>query len=171
MLYVNPIETGSQVRNPLETKNEAKQREAVGEMERFFAYMLLKEMRKSVQTDSLFGGGQQRKLFEEMLDDVLAGEVAESGQWGVGAQISEELRVASMQDELRANMQQQMLNVMSDDSSVGAFPLDTTQPLPLTKTTPRNRIPSLYRQSFALPARQTDGFSLRSSIDRSMPIK
>ena len=161
MLYVNPMQTSGLGQQPLETRSETRQQEALGEMERLFAYMLLKEMRKSIDADDLFGGGQQRQFFEEMLDDVFAGEIAESGQWGIASQMSEQLRVAQMQSELSAKMDEQMMNSLIDPENSGALPLNTTQALPLVKDAPALSMPERMKPSLNLPPRQSDGLALR----------
>ena len=91
MIYVNPV-------NPLlnrttgmtATGNEAQRKAALQEFEHLFLYSLLREMHQSV---SVTGEkkGREMQLFEEMLDDALAGEMARSGQVGIGRQIEKQL--------------------------------------------------------------------------------
>lgn len=91
MIYVNPV-------NPLlnrttgltDAGNEAQRKAALQEFEHLFLYSLLREMHQSV---SVTGEkkGREMQLFEEMLDDALAGEMARSGQVGIGRQIEKQL--------------------------------------------------------------------------------
>ncbi|MBP8128047.1 MAG: rod-binding protein [Candidatus Hydrogenedentes bacterium] len=92
MLYVNPLETGYGARVDAALKGAAREGRAVEEFERFFLYTLLREMRRTVPRDDLWGDSQARQVAEDMLDDVLAGEMAKSGQMGLGKQIQEQLR-------------------------------------------------------------------------------
>ncbi|HUW61321.1 MAG TPA: rod-binding protein [Candidatus Bathyarchaeia archaeon] len=87
MLYVNPV---SPLLNLTTGENEAKRTAALQEFEHLFLYSLLREMHQSV---SVTGEkkGQEMQLFEEMLDDALAGEMARSGQVGIARQIEQQL--------------------------------------------------------------------------------
>lgn len=106
MLYVDPV---SQHRLDLEERGVpggVKERKALEEYERLFLFQMLREMRKSVLTPELPGGESQREFFEEMLDDVWAGQMAKSGQLGIADLIASQLRVqdsqARMASERRA---------------------------------------------------------------------
>lgn len=92
MLYVNPLETGYGARVDAALSGAAREGRAVEEFERFFLYTLLREMRRTVPRNGLWGDSQSRQVAEDMLDDVLAGEMAKSGQVGLGKQIHEQLR-------------------------------------------------------------------------------
>jgi len=52
------------------------------EFESLFVQHMLQEMRKTVNTGELFGGGQAEQLYAGMLDTELAKEI--SGQRGIG---------------------------------------------------------------------------------------
>lgn len=93
MLYINPqLQPGYKDLSlaPGSAKREA---EALKEFEQLFLFQMLKEMRKSVQDSGLMGDGMKRAYFEEMMDDVVAGEMAASGQLGVARQMAAELHV------------------------------------------------------------------------------
>ena len=97
MLYVNPIASSrSQDFNPGGGTN-MREAEALEELERFFLYMLMREMRKTVPKSDLFGGSGQQQYFEEMMDDFVAGQMARSGQLGVADQIKAQLEAARPQ--------------------------------------------------------------------------
>ncbi|HOZ46175.1 MAG TPA: rod-binding protein [Candidatus Hydrogenedentes bacterium] len=74
---------------------------ALKELERFFLFSLLREMRKSVPQDGLFQGGAEREIYEEMLDDAWSGAMADSGQIGIARSIEEQMRVGALQAEIR----------------------------------------------------------------------
>ncbi|MDQ1257779.1 MAG: Rod-binding protein [Candidatus Hydrogenedentes bacterium] len=104
MLYVNPLDaTCSSVLGPGAPKEGARERAAFGELEHFFLFTLLQEMRKTVPQDGLLDGesGQARQIFDEMLDDALSGEMARSGQFGIAKSMKEQLRIGEMQHALK----------------------------------------------------------------------
>ncbi len=100
MLYVNPLQDASFARTDPARLDALQRRQALEEFERVFLYQLLRQMRKTVPESSLFGKSSQREYFEEMMDDVLAGEMARSGQFGVAALLEEQLRVQELQKTL-----------------------------------------------------------------------
>ncbi|MCP4644411.1 MAG: hypothetical protein GY851_28465 [bacterium] len=108
MLYVNPLATSYRPATPVADAlgaangQEGDPREplALKEMERYFVYTLLQEMRKSVPKDGMFDLGLQSQLQDEMLDDALAGQIAESGQLGIARAIEQQLRISDIQRSL-----------------------------------------------------------------------
>ena len=101
MLYVNPLLTvhegtfdGKVASDPV------RERVALEELEHYFLFTLLKEMRKTVPDDGLFGGGPERQLYDEMLDDALSAAMAKSGQLGVADTIEAQLRAAEVQRQV-----------------------------------------------------------------------
>lgn len=100
MLYVDPM-AGARFYGADGKLDESAQRKvALEELEHFFTFTLLQEMRKSIPEDGLFDGGSQRRMFEEMLDDTLSAEMARSGQIGLARQIDEQLRASELQAKL-----------------------------------------------------------------------
>ena len=95
MLYVNPIGLRDPSLKVGDDFSQAREKEATQELERYFAYMLLQEMRKSVPKDSLLGGENEMKYFNEMLDDALAGEISKSGQWGIAEEVAKQMQPQS----------------------------------------------------------------------------
>jgi len=92
MLYVNPqLQPGYKdfALTPGSAKREA---QALKEFEQLFLFQMLKEMRKTVQESGLMGDGMKRSYFEEMMDDVVAGEMAASGQFGIAKQMAAEMQ-------------------------------------------------------------------------------
>lgn len=108
MLYTDPIST-TRMFGSNGKPNEAMRRTvALQELEHFFTFTLLQEMRKSVPEDGLLEGGPQRRMFEEMLDDTLSGEMAKSGQLGLASQIEAQLKAAELQAKLAAQDNKQV---------------------------------------------------------------
>lgn len=91
MLYVNPQLQSGYKDLQLSPGAERREAQALKEFERLFLFQMLKAMRKTVPDGGLFGGGMKREYFEEMLDDVMAGDMAESGQLGIARQMAAEL--------------------------------------------------------------------------------
>jgi len=91
MLYVNPVSPLlNRAAGMTATENETKRKAALQEFEHLFLYSLLREMH---QTISVAGDKKdpEMQLFEEMLDDALAAEMARSGQVGIARQIEQQL--------------------------------------------------------------------------------
>ena len=89
MLYVNPYAS-----NPdLQFGAAAPQREkaALVEFEQVFLRELMKSMRSMVPQDGLFPHSPQKALFDDMLDDQFAREMARSGQFGIAKQMQAQL--------------------------------------------------------------------------------
>lgn len=100
MLYVNPMATsaGRAVAGirpmggaAVAEAAQAKEKEALQEFERLFLFQMLREMRKSVPKDGLFGRSSQQDFMEELFDDHLAGEMARTGQFGIAKQMEAQL--------------------------------------------------------------------------------
>lgn len=102
MLYVNPMAGNSPVlaarsggpalRAPGEAE-PAREKAALQEFERLFLFQLLREMRKTVPDNALFGKPAQQDFMEEMLDDHMAGEMARSGQFGIAKQMEAQMNL------------------------------------------------------------------------------
>lgn len=106
MLYVNPLELSRGARADRMLEGPAREKTAVQEFERYFLYTLLHEMRETVPRNDLFGDSQSRRVYEDMLDDHMAGQMARSGQFGIGKQIEAQLR----QSETRVRVESQPAN-------------------------------------------------------------
>lgn len=92
MFYINPLETLHASRDDMNAFNEAKQAHALKELEHQFTYMLLQEMRKSVDVDGPISRSQAQREYDDMLDDALSEAWASSGQIGIRAQIEAQMR-------------------------------------------------------------------------------
>ncbi|MBN2307531.1 MAG: rod-binding protein [Candidatus Hydrogenedentes bacterium] len=100
MLYVNPIATSYASQAGAASGDAARERMAVEELEHFFVFTLLQEMRKTIPEDGLLGGGFESELFNQMLDDALSEKIAQSGQLGIADMVQEQLHIAEVQRQL-----------------------------------------------------------------------
>ena len=100
MLYVNPLENRS-VAVPAAADKAQKEKMALRELEHFFLYTLMKEMRKT--TDVGNQKSHEQGLYEDMQDDALAGIMASSGQVGLAKQI--ELQMQSSTSNTHTQLQ------------------------------------------------------------------
>jgi flagellar protein FlgJ len=66
------------------TGEEKKLMSAAQDFESFFLYMLLKEMRKTVNESELFHGGRAEEIFRDMLDEEMSKEMAKTPGQGLG---------------------------------------------------------------------------------------
>lgn len=95
MLYVNPVSSLETFRAEGAPNDAVRQRAALEELDHLFAFTLLQEMRKTVPSEGLFGQSNERRTYEEMLDDALAGQMAKTGQLGIGRQVEAQLATAA----------------------------------------------------------------------------
>lgn len=103
MLYVNPLATSRALESGALPETPERREFALKELEQYFVFTLLQEMRKSIPEDGLFGDGMANEIYNEMLDDALSGEIAESGQFGIAKLIEDQLRIADLQRQLKAS--------------------------------------------------------------------
>ena len=103
MLYVNPLATSRALESNAVPETPERREFALKELERYFVFTLLQEMRATIPQNGLFGDGTANKLYDEMLDDALSSEIAESGQFGIAKLIEEQLRIADLQRQLRTS--------------------------------------------------------------------
>jgi Rod binding domain-containing protein len=102
VLYVNPLEASYTSAISGGVGAAAREKTAFKELERVFVYMLLEEMSKSVPKSGLFGKGPESEYFNEMLNDAFAGEIAESGQFGIARIMEDQLRILDLRRSLQA---------------------------------------------------------------------
>lgn len=95
MLYVNPVAHLPRADTQSPAFAAKKTDLALEEFEKLFLYQLMREMRKGAGTGALFGEkSQQQEFIEDMLDDALAGALAESRQLGLAEQIRAQLALS-----------------------------------------------------------------------------
>lgn len=66
------------------TVEEKELMSAAQEFESFFMYLLIKEMRKTVDESKMFHGGRAEEIFRDMLDEEMAKEMAHTPGQGIG---------------------------------------------------------------------------------------
>ncbi len=90
MLYVMPVSLSI----PIELKigeEVVRKKVACEEFERIFLYEILKEMRKPVLKSKLFPESSAKRIYDDMLIDALAGEIAKSHQLGIADHLWKEI--------------------------------------------------------------------------------
>jgi Rod binding domain-containing protein len=90
MLYVNPL-TNSKTLGMSQPNSPERRKQALQEFEHLLAFQLLREMRKTVPKNDLMGNSTESDYYDEMMDDFLAGQMANSGQLGVAKLMEEQL--------------------------------------------------------------------------------
>lgn len=101
MLYVNPVSPELTRTMPSDAVANPKREAAVlQELEHFFLYQLLTEMRKTVDDGGLFTREGGLAVFEDLMDDAIAQKMAESGQLGIANAIEAQLHQHDVQSRL-----------------------------------------------------------------------
>lgn len=97
MIYVNPLANGmSKSGNVLA---DASRRDvALKELEQYFVYTLLEEMRKTVPKDDLVPKTQADQFAEQMYDDIMSKQIAETGQFGIARLVEQQIRLTETRD-------------------------------------------------------------------------
>lgn len=105
LLYVNPLSAPQAIQPGVNGVGAGSERErtALTELEHYFAFTLLQEMRKTVPKTGLLDGGQAQQMYEEMLDDAMSSTMAKSGQLGIGRMLEDQLRLADLQRRVRSS--------------------------------------------------------------------
>ena len=67
-------------------------RGAARELEAYFIHTLMREMRKTIPPNSLLSGGKSEEIFQDFLDEELAGQMARSNRLGLADQIFDSLQ-------------------------------------------------------------------------------
>jgi Rod binding domain-containing protein len=101
-------------------------REATQQFESLFISQLMKSMRATVPESHLMGSGEGQQLFREMLDQELAGRVAESGGIGIGEMLYRQL---SPKQTSAVNQQ-----IPSGRSGIAASPGNETRSRPTSES-------------------------------------
>lgn len=83
MLPIGPIPAGFLNPADFASPEALRERQAFKQMEQVFLHTLLKEMRRTIPDGGLFRKTNDTRIFEDMLDEVFAQKMAESGQLGV----------------------------------------------------------------------------------------
>jgi Rod binding domain-containing protein len=91
-LYVNPLANEPLRTDDVEALRQHKEQVATKELEKLFASMLVKEMRKSVKEDGLFGAGPDAQLYQDFMDETLTSAIADQGGLGIAEMAKQQLR-------------------------------------------------------------------------------
>ncbi|MBI3090176.1 MAG: peptidoglycan DD-metalloendopeptidase family protein [Candidatus Tectomicrobia bacterium] len=75
--------------------DDAELREAVHKFEALFVHFMLQQMRATIERSSLFGQGQSMEIYESLLDQEVATEVAKQGGLGLGERLLQQLQQGS----------------------------------------------------------------------------
>lgn len=75
----------------IEKKDKAALKEVAADFEEIFVNILLKTMRSSVPKSDIMGSSYQKEVFEGMLDEAYAKEIAQTGGLGIADMISDSL--------------------------------------------------------------------------------
>ena len=109
MDYVFPI---TDYRSPVTAHQSSTLKEACQDFESIFLYFLLKQMRSTVPKTGFISGGKAEEVFQQMLDEELAKEMAKAGGIGLGKMLEEQfgkkgllnvIPVGGMDSRLRGN--------------------------------------------------------------------
>ena len=71
--------------------DESSRAHAARQLASLFIYQLLREMRKTVPKSGLWDGGRAQEIYEQMIDERLAEEIAGTNQLGLTKMIHDEL--------------------------------------------------------------------------------
>ncbi|MCX8064890.1 MAG: rod-binding protein [Candidatus Hydrogenedentes bacterium] len=82
MLYVMPVSLSYPVELN-EVGDMVRKKNACEEFERIFLYEVFKELRKPILKSKLFPESSSKRIYDDMLTDALAGEIAKSHQLGI----------------------------------------------------------------------------------------
>ncbi len=74
-----------------DTKQMARLKQVSGEFESIFLGYMIKEMRKTVPEDPLFGSSQAKEIYYDMYDDAMAKELSKAGGIGLAAMLYNQL--------------------------------------------------------------------------------
>ena len=96
------LNSAAQLEEIQKFREAAKEKKAFQDFEQMFVHLMLKEMRKTVNDSSGSTKSHATKMYEEMMDEAMAEQMARSGQLGLGRQLQESLRAERLQREIRA---------------------------------------------------------------------
>lgn len=92
MLYVDPIAESYLRGVDAAPGSEGRREAAFRELEQLFIYMLLREMRRTVPENVLFGNTPGMDFYQDLLDDALSRQMAQSGQFGIAKLLETQLK-------------------------------------------------------------------------------
>ncbi len=95
-------------RHSTDDAEDARLRKACEELETVFIEYLIREMRKTVPRDEIFGGGRGEEVFQGMFDQEIAKKMSARGGIGLGEILYEQLsaHAARARGSMRATRSQ-----------------------------------------------------------------
>lgn len=84
-------------------REAAKEKKAFQDFEQMFVHLMLKEMRKTINESSWSTKSHATKMYEELMDEALATQIAESGQMGIGRQLQASMQAERIRQEIQVN--------------------------------------------------------------------
>ncbi len=91
-LYINPLENAPIRTDDIQALQQHREKVATKELEKLFASLLVKEMRKSVKEDGLFGSGPDAELYQDFMDETMSSAIADGGHFGIAKMAENQLR-------------------------------------------------------------------------------
>jgi len=91
-LYVNPLANDPLRTDDVQALQQHRESVATKELEKLFASLLVKEMRKSVKEDGLFGSGPDAQLYQDFMDESMTAAIADGGHFGIAKMAETQLR-------------------------------------------------------------------------------
>ena len=91
-LYINPMANSPLRTDDMQELQKHRERIATQELEKLFASLLVKEMRKSVRENGLFGSGPEAELYQDFMDETMTAAIAEGGHFGIAKMTETQLR-------------------------------------------------------------------------------
>ena len=79
-----------------------KEKKAFQDFEKMFVHMMLKEMRKTMNGSSMTEKSHATKMYEEMMDEAMAEQMAVSNQLGVAKDLSNRLEADRLRQKLQS---------------------------------------------------------------------
>jgi flagellar protein FlgJ len=92
------------LRSPGADSDPERLRAAARELESYFLHSLIREMRKTVPSNPLLNGGKAEEIFQDFLDEEIAGELARSNQLGLADLIYKSLEELLKQNHKNVDM-------------------------------------------------------------------
>lgn len=97
------IDASDQLKQIRDLREADKEEKAFKDFEQMFVHLMLKEMRKTMNEGSFTEKSHATKMYEEMMDEALAAQMAESGQMGLGRQLRETMQAERLRQEVQAS--------------------------------------------------------------------
>lgn len=112
MASIDPIGMPVELLTRDSVPDGTRDRRALQELERVFLKELLKEMRASIpESEGMFKKSHATRMFEDMMYDVFAGKMAESGQLGIADTIQAQIDAQEAAQGLDPSGSPDFLNV------------------------------------------------------------